>query len=189
MAGMSGWPKTSWRSRFNPRHAFPSHSRRRFGNPDEISQKHYRGLQKKEKDFYSDLNKIKEAPTITLDKIPVELHANIELPQDFEIVQEAGAKGVGLYRTEFLYMNRETPPDEQEHYETYSKVIKILDGLPLTIRTLDLGADKQVDGGRAAGPVMSNPALGLRASGASKCFWIHPKQRASSYPSVSSIAH
>lgn len=132
-------------------------------NPDEISLEHYRGLQKKEKDYFSDLNKIKEAPAVTLDKIPIKLHANIELPKDFEIVREAGAKGVGLYRTEFLYMNRETPPDEEEHYEAYSRVIKILDGLPLTIRTLDLGADKQVDGGRASGPVMSNPALGLRA--------------------------
>lgn len=92
------------------------------------------------------------------------LMANIELPKDFESVRDVGAKGVGLYRTEFLYMNRETPPDEEEHYETYLNVLKALRGLPLTIRTLDLGADKQVDGaGNQTGHVRSNPALGLRA--------------------------
>ncbi|MCY4362959.1 MAG: phosphoenolpyruvate--protein phosphotransferase, partial [Gammaproteobacteria bacterium] len=76
---------------------------------------------------------------------------------------EVGASGVGLYRTEFLYMNREAPPEEEEHYETYLGVLDTMAGLPLTIRTLDLGADKQVDGGRQEGPVQSNPALGLRA--------------------------
>jgi phosphotransferase system enzyme I (PtsI) len=109
------------------------------------------------------LRKLKNKPAITLDEVPVALHANIELPKDFETVVEVGANGVGLYRTEFLYMNREAPPDEEEHYATYKEVIDILKGLPLTIRTLDLGADKQVDGGRQSGPVTTNPALGLRA--------------------------
>ena len=67
--------------------------------------------------------------------------ANIELPEDFETVRDVGAAGVGLYRTEFLYMNRNSPPDEEEHFETYMEVIKALQGLPLTIRTVDLGAD------------------------------------------------
>ena len=89
--------------------------------------------------------------------------ANIELPRDFKTVLEVGASGVGLYRTEFLYMNRPAPPDEEEHFRTYCEVIDALQGLPLTIRTLDLGADKQVDGGRQSGAVQSNPALGLRA--------------------------
>ena len=60
-------------------------------------------------------------------------------------------------------MNRESPPEEEEHYETYLSVLDTMAGLPLTIRTMDLGADKQVDGGRQVGPVQSNPALGLRA--------------------------
>ena len=68
-----------------------------------------------------------------------------------------------MYRTEFLYMNRETPPEEEEHYETYLSVLGTMAGLPLTIRTMDLGADKQVDGGRQGGSVQANPALGLRA--------------------------
>ncbi|MEX2516331.1 MAG: phosphoenolpyruvate--protein phosphotransferase [Gammaproteobacteria bacterium] len=130
---------------------------------DKRTLNHYRQRQREEKRYYTDLKKIRQAPAITLDRVEIELQANIELPRDFDTVSEVGAAGVGLYRTEFMYMNRDTPPDEEEHFETYSKVIQILNGLPLTIRTLDLGADKQVDGGRQSGPVQSNPALGLRA--------------------------
>ena len=132
-------------------------------NPEQQALKHYRKLQKEEKRYFTSLGKLKGKPTITLDGTSIELHANIELPRDFDTVLKVGADGVGLYRTEFLYMNRDTTPDEEEHYETYTKVVKILKGLPLTIRTLDLGADKQVDGGRQLGPIASNPALGLRA--------------------------
>ncbi len=132
-------------------------------DPDKQTLAHYRRLQKDEKLHYTALGKLKGKPTVTLDGTPIELQANIELPRDFDTVIEVGAAGVGLYRTEFLFMNRDTPPDEEEHYQTYTKVIEILHGLPLTIRTLDLGADKQVDGGRQVGPVASNPALGLRA--------------------------
>jgi phosphotransferase system enzyme I (PtsI) len=132
-------------------------------DPDKPTLHHYQKLQKQEKQYVSGLTKLKGKPTVTLDGIPIELQANIELPRDFVTVMEVGASGVGLYRTEFLYMNRDTPPDEEEHYATYTKVIEILEGLPLTIRTLDLGADKQVDGGRQSGPSSSNPALGLRA--------------------------
>jgi phosphotransferase system enzyme I (PtsI) len=132
-------------------------------DPDRHELSHYQRLQKEEKRYLNNLRKLKNKPAITLDEVPVALQANIELPKDFETVVEVGANGVGLYRTEFLYMNRETPPDEEEHYATYKEVIDILKGLPLTIRTLDLGADKQVDGGRQSGPVTTNPALGLRA--------------------------
>jgi phosphotransferase system enzyme I (PtsI) len=130
---------------------------------DRHTLSHYHRLQKEEKRYYVNLGKFKNKPAITLDGVTIDLQANIELPKDFETVLEVGAKGVGLYRTEFLYMNRESPPDEEEHYAAYTKVIKILNGLPLTIRTLDLGADKQVDGGGQSGPVTTNPALGLRA--------------------------
>jgi len=132
-------------------------------DPDRHELSHYQRLQKEEKRYFSKLGKLKNKPTITLDEVPIALQANIELPKDFETVVEVGACGVGLYRTEFLYMNREAPPDEEEHYATYKEVIDVLKGLPLTIRTLDLGADKQVDGGRQSGPVTTNPALGLRA--------------------------
>lgn len=132
-------------------------------DPDKPILQHYQKLRKQEKQYVSGLTRLRGKPTVTLDGIPIELQANIELPRDFATVMEVGASSVGLYRTEFLYMNRDTPPDEEEHYATYTKVIEILDGLPLTIRTLDLGADKQVDGGRQSGPSLSNPALGLRA--------------------------
>jgi phosphotransferase system enzyme I (PtsI) len=84
---------------------------------------------------------------------------NIELPEDIDAVSRASASGVGLYRTEFLFMNRLQPPDEDEQYDCYVSVIEALKGKPLTIRTLDMGADKQVDGSSRC----SNPALGLRA--------------------------
>ncbi|RKZ49852.1 MAG: phosphoenolpyruvate--protein phosphotransferase [Gammaproteobacteria bacterium] len=132
-------------------------------DPERHELLHYQHLQKEEKRYFSKLGKLKNKPAITLDEVSIALDANIELPKDFETVVEVGAAGVGLYRTEFLYMNRETPPDEEEHYATYKGVIDVLKGLPLTIRTLDLGADKQVDGGRQSGPVTTNPALGLRA--------------------------
>ncbi len=133
-------------------------------DPDDRIQTHYRKRQKREKRYYAGLSKLKKAPAVTRDGIAVELQANVELPKDFDAVRKVGATGVGLYRTEFLYMNRESPPDEEEHFRTYADVLGALKGMPVTIRTLDLGADKQVDGGgRQSGPVPSNPALGLRA--------------------------
>ncbi|MFT5131721.1 MAG: phosphotransferase system enzyme I (PtsI) [Gammaproteobacteria bacterium] len=132
-------------------------------DPDNRSLAYYRQQQQQDISYYSGLSKFKDAPALTKDGVTIGLMANIELPRDFDTVREVGANGVGLYRTEFLYMNRETPPDEEEHFETYLKVLDKLNGLPLTIRTLDLGADKQVDGGRQDGPIQSNPALGLRA--------------------------
>jgi phosphotransferase system enzyme I (PtsI) len=132
--------------------------------PNRLIKSYYEKRQREVKRYYSSLRKLKSAPTESADGIPITLTANIELPKDFETVRDVGAKGVGLYRTEFLYMNRETPPNEDEHFETYLNVLKALRGLPLTIRTLDLGADKQVDGaGSQAGKLRSNPALGLRA--------------------------
>lgn len=131
--------------------------------PDESSLAYYRARREADQRYQSELIHLKGVPARTRDGTEIEMQANIELPRDFETVLQVGAAGVGLYRTEFLYMNRETAPEEEEHYQTYLQVIKILNGLPLTIRTFDLGADKQVDGGRRSGPVQSNPALGLRA--------------------------
>lgn len=102
-------------------------------------------------------------PAITLEGQPITLEANIELPEDLPLVTDSGAEGIGLYRTEFLYMNRTTPPDEEEQLSAYTRVVEALGGAPVTIRTVDLGADKTVDGGRLNTPVATNPALGLRA--------------------------
>lgn len=102
-------------------------------------------------------------PSVSADGIPVSLLANLELPEDTVAACSNGAAGVGLYRTEFLYMNRETLPDEEEHLAAYLEVLRGLNGIPVTIRTLDLGVDKQVDSNPASCPPVCNPALGLRA--------------------------
>jgi phosphotransferase system enzyme I (PtsI) len=106
------------------------------------------------------LRGLRSARTVTLDGMAVELHANIELPEDMEQVQAAGAAGVGLFRSEFLFLNRDALPCEEEQYEAYRHVAAAMEGKPVTVRTLDLGADKTINGADRSGP---NPALGLRA--------------------------
>lgn len=131
--------------------------------PDNNILTYYRDKQAAEGRYIAELGKLKEAPAITRDGVEIKLQANIELPTDFDAVKRVGAKGIGLYRTEFLYMNREHLPDEEEQFERYAEVLRALNGIPVTIRTLDLGADKTVDGGHQGRPVAANPALGLRA--------------------------
>jgi phosphoenolpyruvate-protein phosphotransferase (PTS system enzyme I) len=106
------------------------------------------------------LKRLRSTPAETSDGIPIELHANIELPQDVQAAVEAGATGIGLFRSEFLFLNRDDLPSEDEQFEAYRQVVEAMDGLPVTIRTLDLGADKSINGADRSGP---NPALGLRA--------------------------
>lgn len=130
---------------------------------DERIRRHYKGRQREEKRRLTELKALKGKPAITLDGKTIRLHANIELPEDIPFVKKAAADGVGLYRTEFLYMNRADTPDEEEQYRAYRHVVKSLKGAPVTIRTFDLGADKQVDGITNNKPLGSNPALGLRA--------------------------
>jgi phosphotransferase system enzyme I (PtsI) len=130
---------------------------------DERILRHYRRRQRDEKRQIRELKALKGKAAITLDGKTIKLHANIELPEDIPAVKKAAADGVGLYRTEFLYMNRTDTPDEEEQYRAYRHVVKSLKGAPVTIRTFDLGADKQVDGVTSDKPLGSNPALGLRA--------------------------
>lgn len=106
------------------------------------------------------LKALSRIPAISTDGQPFELMANIELPEDIETAIKNNASAIGLYRTEFLYMNRQTPPGEDEHFDAYSEIIESLHGLPLTIRTLDLGADKSTDNDKQNS---CNPALGMRA--------------------------
>ena len=106
------------------------------------------------------LKRLRDTRAVTLDGVEVELHANIELPGDVVAARENGAMGVGLFRTEFLFLNRDGLPDENEQFEAYRKVAQGMAGLPVTIRTYDLGADKQIDGAKNS---TANPALGLRA--------------------------
>jgi phosphotransferase system enzyme I (PtsI) len=128
--------------------------------PDEAVLRHYRSRQRAAQQARRALYRLKDEEALSLDGTPITLHANIELSEDITALKRVGAAGVGLYRTEFLFMNRETPPDEHEQYQTYLHTLRRLKGLPLTIRTLDLGADKEIIPGATA---CTNPALGLRA--------------------------
>jgi phosphotransferase system enzyme I (PtsI) len=131
--------------------------------PDMRILEEYR-LRKRELELErSKLKRLKTARAATLDDVDISLQANIELPQDVSQVKEAGADGVGLFRTEFLFMNRNTLPTEDEQFEAYKQVAKALAGKPLTIRTLDIGADKTPAALGAASRQAPNPALGLRA--------------------------
>ncbi len=105
------------------------------------------------------LRRLKDRRAVTLDGVPVELQANIELPADVVKAKDNGATGIGLFRSEFLFLNRSDLPEEDEQFEAYRKVAVDMDGMPVTIRTYDLGADKDHDLQR----VITNPALGLRA--------------------------
>jgi phosphotransferase system enzyme I (PtsI) len=111
----------------------------------------------------SSLNRYKSQAAETKDGRAITLLANAELPEDITAISNAGAQGIGLYRTEFLYMNRLTPPEEEEQLAAYRDVVEGMNGSPVTIRTFDLGADKTVDGGRNLSQNATNPALGLRA--------------------------
>jgi phosphotransferase system enzyme I (PtsI) len=102
-------------------------------------------------------------PSVTRDGVQVKLLANLELPEDALAARANGAVGVGLYRTEFLYMNRDDLPDEEEHLAAYTGILRGVGGLPVTIRTLDLGVDKRAGAGDDLGQGVCNPALGLRA--------------------------
>jgi phosphotransferase system enzyme I (PtsI) len=129
-------------------------------DPDPIVLAEYQLRQSQHELEKQKLRRLKSTPAATLDGTAVELYANIELPQDLDGVHEAGAQGIGLFRTEFLFMNRKDLPGEDEQYEAYREVAKAMGGKPVVIRTLDVGADKALSG---SGQPMPNPALGLRA--------------------------
>jgi phosphotransferase system enzyme I (PtsI) len=128
--------------------------------PDELVLKEYQQRQRELEQRRQRLKRIRSTPATTRDGTAVDLHANIELPQDIEQVRESGATGVGLFRSEFLFLNRDDLPGEDEQFEAYRHVAQAMRGMPVTIRTLDLGADKTVNGSARGGP---NPAMGLRA--------------------------
>jgi phosphotransferase system enzyme I (PtsI) len=106
------------------------------------------------------LRRLRDRRPVTADGVKIELQANIELPSDVAEARDNGATGIGLFRSEFLFLNRSDLPDEDEQFEAYRKVAVDMEGLPVTIRTYDLGADKN-DGNEDR--VTTNPALGLRA--------------------------
>ena len=136
-------------------------------NPSPIVLEEYRFRQRQSELERARLNRLRHTPALTLDGETVELLANIELPSDAQAAVDAGAVGVGLFRTEFLFMNRGGMlPSEEEQFEAYRSVVQTMAGLPVTIRTVDIGADKPLE--RMSLQELRhehslNPALGLRA--------------------------
>jgi phosphotransferase system enzyme I (PtsI) len=128
--------------------------------PDETVLAEYRLKQHQWKLERQKLGRIKTATAETLDGAHIELHANIELPTDLDAVRQSGATGIGLFRSEFLFMNRKDQPDEDEQFEAYRTVAAGMKGMPVVIRTLDIGADKTFNGPDQPSP---HSALGLRA--------------------------
>jgi phosphotransferase system enzyme I (PtsI) len=109
------------------------------------------------------LSRLKHTPAVTLDGERIELLSNIEMPEDTDAVVQVGSVGVGLFRSEFLFMGRQgNLPDEDEQYEAYKRAVEGMNGMPVTIRTVDVGADKPLDEARHDAAHL-NPALGLRA--------------------------
>lgn len=132
-------------------------------NPDEKILQFYRKQRLHLLRRRRRLQQLRDLPAVTLDEKRIALHANMELPREIELAVASGAEGVGLLRTEFLFMNREKPPGEDEQYEALRILVEGMNGQPVTIRTLDVGGEKLAYslGERINDAV--NPALGLRA--------------------------
>ena len=131
-------------------------------NPDAPTLDTYQRRREKIRRTHQRLDSLINETASTLDGHEISLRANIEFPEEMTEATALNTMGVGLYRTEFLFMNRRRPPSEEEQVRVYAGVLKQTDH-PVTIRTLDLGSDKQVDGGRLHGGQVTNPALGRRA--------------------------
>ena len=130
-------------------------------NPTQEIQNYYKTLQDSWGEEQEKLQRIKTKKSITKDGALISLLANIEVPNDILSVNASGAAGVGLFRTEFLFMNRQDMPDEEEQFQAYKRVAEAMGKRPVTIRTLDSGADKQT--ALVNKKISPNPALGLRA--------------------------
>ncbi|MDP2206255.1 MAG: phosphoenolpyruvate--protein phosphotransferase [Alphaproteobacteria bacterium] len=132
-------------------------------NPSEATLAEYRARQQALQNARADLDKITTLPAETTDGQAISLRANLELPRDVQAIVDSGAEGIGLFRTEFLFMNRSTLPSEDEQFDSMAAVVRAMQGKPVTFRTLDIGGDKIA---RAVGAWIAeatNPALGLRA--------------------------
>jgi phosphotransferase system enzyme I (PtsI) len=131
-------------------------------NPDAETQERYERTRSDLRTFESQLGQLRDLPAETRDGQRILLLGNIEFPQEATHCLERGADGVGLYRTEFLYLNRHSDPTEAEHLDAYMTVLRLLGSKPVVIRTLDLGADKFATSTESV-PVERNPFLGVRS--------------------------
>ena len=132
-------------------------------SPDNRSLRQYREIRKKAIARTGLLHKLRNIPAVTLDGASITLHGNIDRPEDIRILKKYDDTGVGLYRTEMLFLEKNIWPDEETQFKTYKRALFRLKGHPLTIRTMDLGADKELENTIEQGPMAHNPALGLRA--------------------------
>ena len=130
-------------------------------NPDDETLRQYEEYSREFVALEHKLDAIREKPATTRDGVRIKLLGNIEFPDEAHLVLDKGGEGVGLYRTEFLYLNRPTEPVEQEQYEAYAEVARVFKSKPVVIRTFDLGADKYTQSRRLAPE--PNPFLGLRS--------------------------
>jgi phosphoenolpyruvate-protein phosphotransferase (PTS system enzyme I) len=131
-------------------------------NPDEETRDRYERARKSFRNFESRLGELRDLPAETRDGVRLTMLSNIEFPQEAKHSIERGADGVGLYRTEFLYLGRDTDPTEAEHLDAYLQVLRTMGAKPVVIRTLDLGADKFAAATDASSRER-NPFLGLRS--------------------------
>ncbi len=134
-----------------------------LAGPDPAELEYFRLRQREERRHLAALRKIRELPAISRDGHAVQLLANVEIPEDIPAARRAAAAGIGLYRTEMLFINRDQPPDEEEQYRVYRRIVRAMKGRPVTIRTLDLGADKTPGLAERRPAAANNPAMGLRA--------------------------
>jgi len=130
-------------------------------NPDDDTISQYTEYSLEFEQLEHRLDTIREKPAVTRDGVRITLLGNIEFPDEAELVLQKGGEGIGLYRTEFLYLNRETEPTEHDHYQAYAETVSFFKHRPVTIRTVDLGADKYTQSKRFAPE--PNPFLGLRS--------------------------
>jgi phosphotransferase system enzyme I (PtsI) len=130
-------------------------------DPDEATLREYRSFAKAQVEFIHSLDALRDLPAITRDGHEIALLGNIEFPSEAESVLDKGGQGIGLYRTEFLYLGSDTEPSEEDHFQAYRQVVETCGERPVIIRTLDLGADKYTQS-RARVPER-NPFLGLRS--------------------------
>ncbi len=130
-------------------------------DPDKKTLQEYRIGQEQQRIFARSLEQLRDCPAETVDGAHVLLNANIEFPYEVASCLERGADGIGLYRTEFLYLSSDSEPSEEDHYRAYSQVVQAIGDRPVVIRTLDLGADKM--GSRPLVDRENNPFLGLRS--------------------------
>lgn len=132
-----------------------------LSNPDSEQLRFYMQKRQKHLAVQEEIGQLKEKPAVTIDGIRVELFGNIGKPEEALSVVEKGGQGIGLFRTEFLYMDRNQLPSEEEQFQAYKKAAEIMGGMPCIIRTLDIGGDKQIKGLEL--PAEENPFLGYRA--------------------------